>query len=81
MPPSVKFGQFVGGKLAELGEASGMTDALRDQFAATPDAFIGRVITIKGQERLKSGAIRHGVWAGFNAQKQPLDCVWYPNEQ
>jgi len=78
---AVRFGQFINGKLTEIGQASGMTDALRDQFAANPDAYIGRVITIKGQERLKSGAIRHCQWSGFNIQKQPQDCVWYPNEQ
>ena len=78
---AVKFGQFVNGKLVELGQASGMIDAIRADMSANPDSWIGKVITIKGMERLKSGAIRHPQFDKIRFDKNPGDCIWYDSEQ
>jgi ATP-dependent DNA ligase len=78
---AVVFGQYINGKLTELGQASGMSDSIREDMSLTPQKYIGQVITIKGMERLKSGAIRHPVYAGLRNDKLPKDCKYYSNEQ
>jgi ATP-dependent DNA ligase len=78
---AVRFGQYVNGVLKELGQASGMTDQIRKDMTEYPKSFIGKVITIRGLERLKSGAIRHPQYAGISLEKKAADCVWYEGEQ
>ena len=75
------FGQYVDGRLTELGQASGMSDAERNEMSMHPDTYIGRVVTIKGMERLKSGAIRHPQFVGMRYDKDRHKCKWYSNEQ
>jgi ATP-dependent DNA ligase len=52
---AIEFGQFVNGKLTKLGQASGMTDDVREDMSLHPEKYIGKVVTIKGMERLKVG--------------------------
>lgn len=78
---AVRFGQYVNDELVELGQASGMSDAIRNDMTAHPEKYVGRVVTIKGMERLKSGAIRHCQFAGMRTDKKQKECVWYPGEQ
>lgn len=78
---AVIFGQYVNGKLMELGQASGMTEAIRNDMSHYPQSYIGRVIVIKGMERLKSGAIRHPQFVCMRADKQPHECIWYQGER
>ena len=78
---AVKFGQYVNGKLTGLGQASGMNDEERLLMSRFPEQYIGKVVTIKGMERLKSGAIRHPQYVGLRKDKQPKDCIYYKGEQ
>jgi DNA ligase-1 len=79
---AVKFGQYVNGKLIELGQASGMSDSIRKDMSINPSKYLGQVVIIKGMERIKkSGAIRHCSFAGMHLGKHPLQCVWYGGEQ
>ena len=78
---ALRFGQYVNGKLVELGQASGMSDRERSLFSLSPDKYLGKVVAIKGMERLKSGAIRHPQFAGLRSDKQPSECTWYRGEQ
>jgi ATP-dependent DNA ligase len=78
---AVVFGQYVKGSLIELGQASGMKDSEREDMSRHPAKYIGKVVTIKGMERLKSGAIRHPVYAGIRHDKSPEQCRWYQGEQ
>jgi ATP-dependent DNA ligase len=78
---AVKFGQYVEGKLIELGQTSGMTDNIRRDMSINPNKYLGKVVTIKGMERLKSGAIRHPQFGGMRIDKHPLQCIWYRGEQ
>lgn len=78
---AVKFGQYMNGKLTELGQASGMNDEERLLMSRFQDQYIGKVVTIKGMERLKSGAIRHPQYVGLRKDKQPKDCIYYKGEQ
>jgi DNA ligase-1 len=75
------FGQYVNGRLIEVGQASGMSDAERSEMSMHPDLYIGKVVTIKGMERLKSGAIRHPQYAGMRCDKDRHECRLYQNEQ
>lgn len=75
------FGQYVNGQLTELGQASGMSDAIRNQMSDHPEKFIGKVLTIRGMERLKSGAIRHPRYIGIRIDKNPKDCIYREDEQ
>jgi ATP-dependent DNA ligase len=78
---AVIFGQYVNGKLTELGQASGMDDTVRAQMTKHPADFIGRIVVIEGMERLKSGAIRHPRYVTIRHDKSPLECKWYQGEQ
>lgn len=82
---AVRFGQYVdtpkGWILKELGQASGMSDEERKAFTRNPSLHIGRAVTIKGMERLKSGAIRHPIFVGLRPDKNPDQCRWYEGEQ
>jgi ATP-dependent DNA ligase len=78
---AVRFGQYVEGKLIELGQASGMNDSIRRDMSFNPSKYLGQVVMIKGMERLKSGSIRHPQFAGMHLGKHPLQCIWYGNEQ
>lgn len=78
---AVKFGQYVNGKLTELGQASGMNDEERLLMSRFQEQYIGKVVTVKGMERLKSGAIRHPQYVGLRKDKQPKDCIFYKGEQ
>ena len=77
---AVIFGQYVNGKLIELGQTSGMTDSMRHDMSLHPHKFVGKVITIKGMERLRSGAIRHPIFVAIS-DKNPAQCCWYEGEQ
>ena len=58
-----------------------MKDSERSNMSLHPDRYIGKVVTIKGMERLKSGAIRHPQFAGMRQDKDRYECRWYSNEQ
>ncbi|MDP1675319.1 MAG: RNA ligase family protein [Bacteroidota bacterium] len=78
---AVIFGQYTEGKLIELGQASGMSDAIRKDMSINPKKYLGKVAVIKGMERLKSGAIRHPQFVEMRIDKHPLQCIWYRSEQ
>ncbi|GEM_PF-1243365 len=82
---AIVFSQYVdtpqGWKLKELGQASGMTDPQREEFSSNPRRYIGKVVTIKGMERLRSGAIRHPQFVEVRTDKNPDQCRWYEGEQ
>ena len=78
------FGQYVntpqGWVLKELGQASGMTDMQRTDFTKNLDLYVGKVVIIKGMERLKSGAIRHPQFVEVRSDKNPDQCRYYEGE-
>ena len=82
---AIIFGQYVnttqGWKLKELGRASGMSDSIRQDMSLHPQKYIGRVVVIKGMERLKSKAIRHPQFVEVRSDKHPDQCRFYEGEQ
>ena len=82
---AVIFGQYVKSgntwTLQEIGQASGMIEDIRKRMSDHSTEFIGKVVVIKGQERLKSGAIRHPQFVALRSDKDPKACRWYEGEQ
>jgi ATP-dependent DNA ligase len=82
---AVKFGQYVntpkGWILKELGQASGMSDAERQEMSLHPQKYIGRVVVIKGMQRLRSGSIRHPIFVAIRSDKNHSQCRLYKGEQ
>ena len=79
---AVIFGQYRDGKLIQLGQASGMNDSTRSLMSRYPEQYLGRVVEIRGMERMKrSGAIRHPQFVRIRTDKRPSDCQWNENEQ
>jgi ATP-dependent DNA ligase len=82
---AIIFGQYVstpkGWDLKELGKASGMTDSQRTEFTKNCDFYVGKVVTIKGMERLRSGSIRHPQFVAIRSDKNANQCRWYEGEQ
>lgn len=77
---AVIFGQYVNGVLTEIGQTSGMTDAVRKDMSNNRNKWIGTAIVIEAMERLKSGSLRHPRFLGLS-DKLPSDCIWYLGEQ
>lgn len=73
---AIEFGQYVNGKLKVFGTVSGMDEATRAMISANPDKYVGKVIEIEAQERLKSGSFRHPRFLKFRPDKRKEDCVY-----
>ncbi|MBT9168570.1 MAG: DNA ligase [Syntrophomonadaceae bacterium] len=72
---AIKFGKYKDGKIIELGRCSGIDETVREQMSKTPDAFIGRVITIKAMEQTPDGFYRHPRFIKFHSDKSPHECA------
>jgi ATP-dependent DNA ligase len=77
---AIRFGMYVqdGGdwKLVELGQTSGISDAVRADISDNRDGYIGAVIEIGAMEQLPSGAFRHPRFLRLRPDKDAKDCVW-----
>jgi ATP-dependent DNA ligase len=78
---AVEVGLYENGKLKKVMQVGSMSEEVRDYFSKTKRACIGRVVTVYGFERFKSGALRHPSFAGtdldnlFREDKSPKECV------
>jgi bifunctional non-homologous end joining protein LigD len=59
------------GQLVEVGFASGMTDAEREDIWTRRDEYLGAVIDISAQEVTKDGRMRHPRWLRFRDDVAP----------
>ena len=75
----VRIGQYVNGILTDVGSFSGITDELRKAMSENPDAYIGRVVEVKGFERNPTGHFTSPVFVGFRDDKRKEECIWQPN--
>jgi ATP-dependent DNA ligase len=57
--------------LQEVGFASGMTDAERDDIWKHRDEYLGRVVDISAQEVTKDGRLRHPRFLRFRDDVSP----------
>ena len=73
---AIEFGQYYAGKLVPYGTVSGMDETIRSQISCYPDDYVGKVIEIEAQERLKSGSFRHPRFVRFREDKEAKDCEY-----
>lgn len=66
---------YDGANLREVGYASGFDDELRQQMAAAPTAFIGKVVDIFAQEISKDLRLRHPTWHRFRDDVEASTCT------
>tara|TARA_Y100000593_G_C4297316_1_gene331345 strand:- start:641 stop:1468 length:828 start_codon:yes stop_codon:yes gene_type:complete len=73
---SAVIGHYVDGELVTIGKVSaGFDHETRREMYLDPDAFIGRVMKVRGNSVFRSGAMRHPVFNGWHADKAAEDCV------
>ena len=73
---SAVIGHYVDGELVTIGKVSaGFDHEIRREMFLDPEAFIGRVMKVRGHGVFKSGAMRHPVFNGWHADKAAEDCV------
>lgn len=79
---AIVFGQYLGGKLVEFGQTSGMDEAVRRTVSEDREGHIGRVFEIAAQERFPgTGKFRHPRFLRWrDGEKLPEDCIYSPDE-
>jgi ATP-dependent DNA ligase len=73
----MRLGAYKDGKLVEVGRvASGLTDELREDMAAHPDNYIGKVVQISCMSlNKKDHTVRHPVFERMRPDKNEEDCL------
>ena len=74
---AMRLGAYKNGELVEVCRvASGLTDALREDMANNPDAYLGKVIEISCMSlNKKDYTVRHPVFVCVRFDKDAKDCV------
>jgi ATP-dependent DNA ligase len=73
---SIKIGKYdKEGHLVEVGNVTGLTDALRLEMTERPEDFLGRVIIIKAMEKTSDGLYRHANYMGMHPDKNSFECI------
>ena len=75
---AMRLGAYKDGNLVEVCRvASGLTDALREDMANNPEAYLGKVIEIECMSvNKKDGTVRHPVFLCVRFDKDAVDCKW-----
>jgi len=74
---SVGVGLYVKGKLVKLMDVGGgFTDDEREWLWSRRSTLPGKVITVEGRARFRSGALRSPNFIAFRDDKHPFECVW-----
>lgn len=77
---AIRFGMFLFEsqtmQLLELGQTSGISDAVRAEISANRDSYVGKVMEIGAMEQLPSGAFRHPRFIRLRPDKDAADCIW-----
>ena len=64
------------GKSVDVGSVSGMDESVRAQISCYPKDYLGKVIEVEAQERLKSGRFRHPRFIRFRPDKRKEECLY-----
>lgn len=73
MPVSIVCGLYVDGVLQPVGKVFGLAQEA-DKIRTRPELYRGRVFSAIGNRRFASGALRHGLFAGWHKDKPASDC-------
>jgi ATP-dependent DNA ligase len=75
---AIKFGVWKNGKLVEVGQTSGLDDALRDEISKNRDKYIGRVIEVEAQHIInkETGSLQHPRFVQFRDDKNSEKCTF-----
>lgn len=75
---AMRLGAYKNGELVEVCRvASGLTDALREDMANQPEAYLGKVIEIECMSvNKKDGTVRHPCFKNIRLDKDAADCLW-----
>jgi hypothetical protein len=60
----------------DCGKCSGMTQSIREKISKNKVKYLGEIIEVKAQMRLKTGKFRHPEFKRFRNDKNPWECVW-----
>lgn len=78
---AIVFGQYVGTTLKEFGRTSGFDDVLREKFTKDGKSYLGKVMEISCQERIKkTGRFRHPQFKRWRPDKNVRQCVYRSSE-
>ena len=76
MAKNLIVGQYVDGKLKEMTKVGSLPLDLCVDVVKNWSDYMGRVLTVHGYKRFKSGAVRHPSFAGWRDDKDPQDCIF-----
>jgi len=76
MVRSIVGGLYFDGKLKQVIRCSGMAEDERAEMYQSPELYIGKVFTVRGKGRFKSGALRHPNFIRLHPEKSPLECTY-----
>jgi hypothetical protein len=69
---SLKLGAYKDGKLVEIGNLSGITDEVKENWRD----WVGKVIEVTAMEVMDTGGLRHPKYVGERSDKAPTECTW-----
>ena len=69
---SLKLGAYKDGKLVEIGNLSGITDEVKENWRD----WVGKVIEVTAMEVMDTGGLRHPKFVGERIDKAPTECTW-----
>lgn len=80
LPGALILGAYVNGQVREICTCAGLEDSLKQQLAANPEGFKGKVVKISYMEKTEQGNPRHPRFEMFHESKQAHECTWEFNE-
>lgn len=69
---SLRLGVYKDGKLEEIGNLSGITDEIKENWKE----YVGKVCTITAMEIMDTGGVRHPKFCTWRDDINPSDCTW-----
>jgi len=76
MAKNLIVGQYVGNELKRMTKVGSLPLQLCKDVVADFDSYKGKVITVHGYKRFKTGAVRHPSFKCFRDDKDAKDCVF-----